>query len=132
MTLFLIVITLFFYFLKLVLKSLKQVTFKGWSAWDVCEGKIIMFSPNSYVCSIVFEVTWNLCSSKTNKCLLVREIPLVLTSWNKIIIFWKGNWASMFCLYNHTCIWFTKFIHSHHIASLTWRYKTLVQIFYFH
>jgi hypothetical protein len=33
-----------------ILKGLKQLTFKGYRAWDVCEDKITMFSPRVYDC----------------------------------------------------------------------------------
>jgi hypothetical protein len=46
-------------FLKIVLKGLKQVTSKGCNAWDVCEGKIIVFNPNVYACSIASKVRWD-------------------------------------------------------------------------
>jgi hypothetical protein len=35
-----------------------------------------MSSPNCCAYSIACSVTWDPCPSKTNKCLLVREIPL--------------------------------------------------------
>ncbi len=65
-----------FSFLKIVLKGLKQVTSKGCNAWDVCEGKIIVFNPNVYACSIASRVTWDPWPSKMYKCLFVRKIPL--------------------------------------------------------
>jgi hypothetical protein len=54
---------------------LKQTTSKGESAWDVYEGKMIIFNPNFCAYSIAFKVTWDPCPSKMNRCLLVWGIP---------------------------------------------------------
>jgi len=35
-------------FLNVILKGLKHETFKGYKAWNVCEGKMIMFNPTSW------------------------------------------------------------------------------------
>jgi hypothetical protein len=38
--------------------------------WD---GKVIMFNPNFYACSIISKETWLSCPSKINKCLLIEN-----------------------------------------------------------
>jgi len=43
------------------------------ASWD---GKVIMSNPISCACSIVFRVTWLSCPSRTNKCQLIKDIPL--------------------------------------------------------
>jgi len=63
-------------FLKAILKSLKQAMSKGCNAWVVCEGKITIFNPNVYVCSIASKVTWDPWPSKMNRCLFIKKIPL--------------------------------------------------------
>ncbi len=78
-------------FLKIVLKGLKQATSKGWSAWDVFEGKIIMLSPKSLVCSIASRVTWDPCPSKINRCLLVRDTSPSINLLKKDKTHWKGR-----------------------------------------
>jgi hypothetical protein len=42
-------IAAFLTFLNVILKGLKDETFKGYKAWNVCEGKMIMFNPTSWV-----------------------------------------------------------------------------------
>ncbi len=54
-----------------ILKGLKQLTFKGYRAWDVCEDKITMFSPRVYDCFIFSRVKCELCPFKINGCLLI-------------------------------------------------------------
>jgi hypothetical protein len=41
-------IAAFLTFLNVILKGLKHETFKGYKAWNVCEGKNIMFNPTSW------------------------------------------------------------------------------------
>jgi hypothetical protein len=60
-------------FLNIVLNDLNQDTSNGCKTRDVWDGKVIMFSPNSYVYSIVFKVTWLPFPSKTNKFLLNKN-----------------------------------------------------------
>jgi len=48
---------------------------KGYSAWDVCEGNVIISNLNVCAYSIASRVTWDPWPSKMNKCLFVREIP---------------------------------------------------------
>ncbi len=57
-----------------ILKGLKQLTFKGYSAWDVCEDKIIMFSPRVCDCFIFSRVKCELCPFKINGCLLIKKM----------------------------------------------------------
>jgi hypothetical protein len=61
---------------KAFLKGLKQTTFKGCSAWDVCEGNVTISNPNACAYSIASRVTWDPWTSKMSKCLFVKEIPL--------------------------------------------------------
>jgi hypothetical protein len=42
---------------KALLNGLKQVTFNGWNACDVCEIKVSMFKPNSVACLNAYVVT---------------------------------------------------------------------------
>jgi hypothetical protein len=44
-------------FLNVVLKGLKQDTFNGCNACDMCNDNVIMFNPNSFACSIASRVT---------------------------------------------------------------------------
>jgi len=61
-------------FFKAILKSLKQATFKGCSAWDVCEGHVTISNPNACACSIASRVTWDPWPSKMNKCMFMKKI----------------------------------------------------------
>jgi hypothetical protein len=70
-------------FLKAVLKGLKQVTSKGYDAWDLCEGNVTISNPNACACSIVSRVTWDPWPSKMKRCLFVRKIPLGIDLLNK-------------------------------------------------
>jgi hypothetical protein len=54
-------------FLKDVLKGLKQLTSKGYKAWEVCEGKIIIFMSNCFAYSIAFKLTCEPCPSRANR-----------------------------------------------------------------
>jgi len=56
------------YFLKVILKGLKQFTSKGYKAWEVCEGKVIIYKPNCCSYSIAFKLTCEPCPSKVNRC----------------------------------------------------------------
>ncbi len=49
--------------------------FKGYNAWDVCEGNVTVSNPNACACSIASRVTWDPWPSKMNICLFVGEIP---------------------------------------------------------
>ncbi len=60
----------------LLLNIATSLTFNGYKIYDVWDGKVIMPNPNSCACFIVFRVTWLPCPSKTNKCWLVKTIPL--------------------------------------------------------
>ncbi len=40
------------YFSKVVLKGLKQLTYRGCKTWEVCENSVIISSPNYGTCSI--------------------------------------------------------------------------------
>ncbi len=53
----LIVIVASLSFLNVVLKGLKQETFKCWRACEVCEGKVIMFNPKSIAYFVASDVT---------------------------------------------------------------------------
>ncbi len=48
---------------------------EGYSAWDVCEGKVTISSSNACVCLIASRVTWDPWPSKMSGCLVVRDIP---------------------------------------------------------
>ncbi len=63
-------------FLNVVLKGLKQNTFNGYNACDVCNGNVIMLNPISFACSIVSMVIWLPCPSRINKCQLLKDTPL--------------------------------------------------------
>ncbi len=39
--------------LIVVLNVLKQKIFRGWKAWDVCEGNVTMFNPKACYCFII-------------------------------------------------------------------------------
>jgi hypothetical protein len=49
---------------------------KGYNAWDVCEGKVTISSPNACACIIASRMTWDPWPLKMNRCLFVREIPI--------------------------------------------------------
>jgi hypothetical protein len=63
-------------FLNVVVKGLKQNTSNRYITCDVCDGNVIMSSPNSFAYSIASRVTWLPCPSRINKCWLPRDIPL--------------------------------------------------------
>jgi hypothetical protein len=65
-------------FLNVVLKCLKQNTFNGCNACDVCDGNVIIFNPNFFACSIAFKVIWLPCPSRINKCRLLKDTPHVI------------------------------------------------------
>ncbi len=58
---------LFFYFLKVILKGLKQFTSKGYKAWEVCESKVIISKSNCCACSITSKLTCEPCPFKVNR-----------------------------------------------------------------
>jgi hypothetical protein len=70
-------------FLNVVLNGLKQYTCNGCRTCDVWDGKVIMSNPKVYVYSIIYGVTWLPCPFITNKCLLVKNIPLIIDFLNK-------------------------------------------------
>jgi hypothetical protein len=64
-------------FLKVDLNGLKQLTSKGCRAWEVVwDGKVIISSPASYVCLIVFKVTCDPCSFRIKRWLFYWDKPL--------------------------------------------------------
>jgi hypothetical protein len=65
--------------------------------WD---GKVIMFNPKFYACSIISKETWLSCPSKTNKCLLVENI-VPITNFlkkNKNLMNNKEVIQALFCI----------------------------------
>jgi hypothetical protein len=64
--------------LNVVLSGLKQDTYNGCRTYDVWDGRVIMSKPIYFACDIVFKVTWLLCSSIANKCLLMKDNPRCL------------------------------------------------------
>jgi hypothetical protein len=64
-------------FLKVILKGLKQFTSKGYKAWEVCKGKVIISRPIFCACSIAFRLTCEPCPSRINRWRLLGERPLV-------------------------------------------------------
>jgi hypothetical protein len=73
-------------FLIFVLNGLKQVTSKGCSAYEVWEGRVIIFKPKFYAYYIDSRLTWDPCLSRIIKWLLVIEILV------KIIFLKKEKW----------------------------------------
>jgi hypothetical protein len=63
-------------FLYAILNFLKQDTFNGCNACDVCDGSVIMFNPKKFAYLIAYRVTWLPCPFKINKCWLLKDIPL--------------------------------------------------------
>jgi hypothetical protein len=90
-------------FLKAISKSLKHVKSKGCNAWDVCEGKVTISSPNVYACSIASRVTCNPWPSKMSRCLFIREIPPSIVLLKK-----EKNYLNKHAI-NHPCFW----LHTH-------------------
>jgi hypothetical protein len=68
-------IVAFLTFFNVFLKGLKQNTFNGCNARDVCDGSVIMFNPNFFAYSIACRVTLLPCPFKINKCWLLKDIP---------------------------------------------------------
>jgi hypothetical protein len=64
-----------FSFLKTILKDLKHLTFKGYKAWEVCEGKVIISRPNCYAYFIAPRLTCEPCPYKANRRQLLGKIP---------------------------------------------------------
>jgi len=56
-----------FLFSKVVLKGLKQFTFKGYKAWEVCEGNVIISRLNYCAYFIASRLTCEPCPSITNR-----------------------------------------------------------------
>lgn len=52
---------------NVALNGLKHETTRGWSACEVCEGKVIMSKPKAIACFKAFSVTCNPWPSRTNK-----------------------------------------------------------------
>ncbi len=64
----------FLSFLKANLNGLKQLRSKGCKAWEVWDGRVIIFSLASYACSIAFKITCDPCSFRIKRCLFVEQI----------------------------------------------------------
>jgi hypothetical protein len=62
-------------FMKVVLNGLKQFTFRGYKAWEMCESKVVIFNPNSWAYFIASKVTCEPCSYE-----MVIELKNVI--WN--------------------------------------------------
>jgi hypothetical protein len=60
-------VTLFLFHLKVVLKGLKQLTFKGCRVWEVHEGSVITFNSKFCACFIISSVTYEPYLFKINK-----------------------------------------------------------------
>jgi hypothetical protein len=70
-----ITIALFFSFLKVVLKGLKQFTYNSYRACDVWNGNMIMSKPNYCTYFIVSMITCDPCPSRINRCWLNWNMP---------------------------------------------------------
>ncbi len=44
-----------------------QLISKGYNAWEVCEGKVIIFNLAFYACFIAFKITCDPCPRRINK-----------------------------------------------------------------
>jgi hypothetical protein len=64
------------YFLKAILKGLKQLTAKGYKAWEVCEGKVIISKSNYCAYFTAFKLTCEPCPFKVNRCRQLLGVPL--------------------------------------------------------
>ncbi len=63
-------------FFNVVLNGLKQKTIKVCTAWDVCEGRVLMFNTKACDCSIVFDVKCETCPSRIKKMMINLQNPI--------------------------------------------------------
>ncbi len=103
-------IALFFSFLKVVLKGLKQLTSNGCKAWEVWDGKVTMSNPNSYIYyKSVSNATCDPCPSKNNRWWFYFVMPLGTNLLKKDGNFLNKTKSSCFPLHHHACSCSTMF-----------------------
>jgi hypothetical protein len=73
---------LFLSFFKADLNGLKQLTSKSCKAWEVWDGKVIIFSPISYAYLIASKVTCDICPSRIKRCIFYWD-KISITNWIK-------------------------------------------------
>jgi hypothetical protein len=115
-------------FLKVVLNGLKQNIFNGYKTCDAWDGRIIMFNLNSYACSIASNVTWLPWPSKTNKCQLVKDIPLGTNFFKKIKKLLEQEKKTSKLSFTLLCkVLVCKIWCNHPILFHLWKCKTMVK-----
>ncbi len=124
--------TPFFSFLNVVLNGLKQVTFKGCSACEVWEDKVIIFKPKACVCSINSKITWDPWLFIISKWWLVIEIPHGTCCLKKERNFLKKEhvihgFKNIVIMYMFCKTWYSYLTISH-----LWKCKTLVKLHLLH
>jgi hypothetical protein len=92
-----------FYFLKVSLKCSKQLTSKGYKAWEVCEGKVIIFKSNYCTCFIACRLTCEPCPSKINRCWWLFGMPIKIDLLKNDKNYLNKTCHPCFGLDYHTC-----------------------------
>lgn len=71
-------IAFFSFLLKAILKGLKQLTLKGYMAWEVWKGNVYMSNPNCYAYFTISKVTCEPWSFRINKWWLDKKLPSIV------------------------------------------------------
>jgi hypothetical protein len=93
-------------FLNDILNGLKQNIFNVCRTCDVWDGKVIMSNPNSCACFIICKVKWLPCPSRTNKCLLIKDISFETNFLKKKKFFNKKKNHPNYLLHCHASFYF--------------------------
>jgi hypothetical protein len=80
------ILTLFLFFLKIILKGLKQPTSKAYKAWEMWESKVIISNASCCVYFMASNLTCEPCPSKTNKgTVTIQRVKKGIKLWKKIV-----------------------------------------------